>query len=81
MEFVITSGSARSADVTLGVSFGADRTVAALTTISISIQYPTFLFMMIFSKNETSRAGSGKGQGNILMHRFPRPYLITNASL
>jgi len=59
MEFVITSGSARSADVDVDFSFGADKTAATLTTISISVIDGVFLCIMSSSKQRTSATSLG----------------------
>jgi len=72
MEFVITPGSAWSADPDFGSSFGADKTTAALTTISsnISVLHRGFFCMVTSSKNERVRPSLGTEQvRNISMHR------------
>src|SRR5437762_14237758 len=72
MEFVITPGSAWSADPDFGSSFGADKTTAALTTISsnISVLHRGLFCMVTSSKNERVRPSSGSEQvRNISMHR------------
>ena len=51
IEFVITSGCARSADVNPDFSFGEDKTTAVLTAISISVQHRALLCIVTSSKN------------------------------